>query len=246
VTRGYQPGFYSLSEPVRDPESRRRQAVKIAAALQTRTRQPLERAICVDVGCSSGLISASLAPLMRAFIGVEYDEQALAVVSDEQKSHLTFARGDAMRLPFADASVDVVICAQVYEHVPDARQLFAEMARIMKPGAIAFFSGPNWLFPVEPHYFLPFLHWLPSGLADAWLRRLGKGDHYYERSQTLFVLRRMLHQFEIQDVTREVARGILEERGGVSARMITLLPDFFWRLALPFLPNFNWVLFKRA
>ncbi len=65
--------------------------------------------------------------------------------------------------PLEDESCDLVICAQVYEHVPDDRRLAEEVYRVLKPGGVVFFSGPNWLFPIEGHYHLPFLHWLPHG-----------------------------------------------------------------------------------
>ncbi len=43
--------------------------------------------------------------------------------------------GDALGLPFPDATFDRVICAEVLEHVPDDRRAMAEIARVLKPGA---------------------------------------------------------------------------------------------------------------
>jgi SAM-dependent methyltransferase len=44
------------------------------------------------------------------------------------------AMGDALRLPFADASVDAIISMCAIEHFPDAATALAEMARVAKPG----------------------------------------------------------------------------------------------------------------
>ncbi len=43
-------------------------------------------------------------------------------------------QGNAFQLPFADASFDRVICAEVMEHVHDFRSAARELARVTKPG----------------------------------------------------------------------------------------------------------------
>ena len=43
-------------------------------------------------------------------------------------------RGDATRLPFADASFDAVITSEVLEHIPDDTGALAEMVRVLRPG----------------------------------------------------------------------------------------------------------------
>ncbi len=56
--------------------------------------------------------------------------------------------GDAARLPFQDASFDAVVCLEVLEHVPEARQVMGEIARVLKPGGRAWLSMP-FLYPVH-------------------------------------------------------------------------------------------------
>jgi hypothetical protein len=50
--------------------------------------------------------------------------------------------GDVVRLPFANASFDVVICIHVLEHVIDDKQAIDELFRVLKPGAWALISVP--------------------------------------------------------------------------------------------------------
>jgi SAM-dependent methyltransferase len=229
---------------VRDPNSRRQKAEKIVFALSKYADLPLHSAVCLDIGCSSGMITAALTALSNTVLGLDYDEIALQARSPEIQTLVPFIRGDAMALPFGTSSIDVIICAQVYEHVPDASRLFEEMHRVLVPGGVVFFSGPNWLFPIEPHYLLPFLHWLPEPVADGYLRLLGKGDHYYERLQHFWSLRRLLSDFTIQDITVEVMQHFYLTRNGLLQSLCNVVPDAIWKLLLPLFPNYNWILRK--
>lgn len=56
---------------------------------------------------------------------------------------------DIERLPFADASVDGVICTYVLEHVGDARACMDEIARVVRPGGAVYVTVP-FLFPTHP------------------------------------------------------------------------------------------------
>ena len=50
-----------------------------------------------------------------------------------------FRLGNALAMPFPDASFDVVISQEAFAHVPDKPRLIAECARVMRPGGrIAF------------------------------------------------------------------------------------------------------------
>jgi len=229
-----------LSAKVRDVDLRCSKALKISNIFQQKVHYELESAVCLDVGCSSGDITAELASLFSRTLGLDYDKVALQRVTCKKKQSVTFFRGDAMHLPFKKASVDVIICAQVYEHVPDASRMFSQIYQVLKPGGVVFFSGPNWLFPIEPHYLLPFLHWLPLSLADGYLRLMGKGEHYYERLYHYWKLRRLLGNFIVQDVTVDVLR----QSHIHNAFWLRYIPTIVWRMLLPLFPNFNWVLYK--
>ena len=54
-------------------------------------------------------------------------------------------RGDATRLPFADATFDAVITSEVLEHVPDDTGALAEMVRVLTPGGVFAATVPSWL-----------------------------------------------------------------------------------------------------
>ncbi len=246
MMREYQKGFYNLSERVRDPVSRRAKAEKIIWGLTQFAGPSLSSAICLDVGCSSGIITSYISRLFRITIGLEYDEISLRAINRYQSTQnfLVFIHGDAMALPVRDESIDVVICTQVYEHVPDDRQLFDEIYRVLRPGGVVFFSGPNWLFPVEPHYHLPFLHWLPRTWADRYLKLMRRGQHYYENSRHFWGLRRLLKKFKIVDISAEIIIYGYASRLGIFSRIMKPIIIFMKPIISIFVPNFNWILLK--
>lgn len=51
-------------------------------------------------------------------------------------------------LPFADGAFDLVCAFEVFEHVETDEELFAEIARVLAPGGVLFFSCP-----MNPDYF---------------------------------------------------------------------------------------------
>ncbi len=54
-------------------------------------------------------------------------------------------RGDATAMPFADASFDRVIAAEVLEHIPADQRAMDEIARVLRPGGLAAITVPAWL-----------------------------------------------------------------------------------------------------
>jgi len=242
-------GHYPNEDVLRDPTYVSRKAAKIAAILRDALGSDLSQAVGLDVGCAAGGITALVAPSLRAMVAVEYDADHLTHVPARDSRHLVFVRGDAQRLPIADSSVDVVICAQVYEHVADARLLVSEIGRVLAPGGVCFFSGPNRWDPIERHYGLPFLSWLPRSLADRYVRATGRGEQYTEQPLSYRELKRLLRGFIITDYTvamlRDPARFCCEEemRGALWVRR---LPRSLLTFLLPLIPNYDWILRKRG
>lgn len=57
--------------------------------------------------------------------------------------HFTDAiRIDITRLPFADATFDIIICNHVLEHIPDDRSAMNEIHRVLKPEGFALLQVP--------------------------------------------------------------------------------------------------------
>lgn len=53
--------------------------------------------------------------------------------------------GDALRLPFPDATFDRIICSEVFEHIPDDLGAMTELTRVLRPGGVLAATVPSWL-----------------------------------------------------------------------------------------------------
>lgn len=88
--------------------------------------------------------------------------------------NVTVEQADGTQLPFPDRSFPVVFSNSVIEHVPKALQpAFAQ--EIRRVGERYFVQTPNRYFPVEPHYQMPLVQFLPERALRALNKRLTMG-----------------------------------------------------------------------
>src|SRR5580704_14840772 len=91
----------------------------------------------LDVGCGAGFLANHLGALGHDVTGLDASDDALAVAARHDPRHtVRYQKGDALELPFEDASFDVVCAMDFLEHVEDPEQAIAEAARVLKPSGI--------------------------------------------------------------------------------------------------------------
>ena len=100
---------------------------------------PGERVL--DLGCGAGTDSLVAAQMVGAdghVTGIDMTApmlaKARAAATEMGAANVEFVEGEAERLPFADASFDVVISNGVIDLVPDKDAVFAELYRVLAPG----------------------------------------------------------------------------------------------------------------
>jgi len=105
----------------------------------------------LDVGCGEGrhAHACSLDPV--EVVGLDLDPERLRTarhgfddaVAAAARTTPAFLQGEATALPFPDGAFDVVLCAEVLEHLPDYRAAVAELERVLAPDGTLAVSVPR-------------------------------------------------------------------------------------------------------
>lgn len=169
-------------------------------------------AALLDIGAGSGWIAQHFAshPQFRlAVTAVDARDERVA------RDGYAFQQVTGATLPFPDHSFDIVLSNHVIEHVGgEAEQLqhLAEARRVLRPGGTFYLAVPNRWSLIEPHYRLPFLSWLPAGLAGAYVRAARRGSWYDCRLLGPLQARRLLNGagFSAADVSAEALVALIE------------------------------------
>jgi SAM-dependent methyltransferase len=104
-----------------------------AAALQ-----PGERVL--DVACGTGVVARAAAPRVGpagAVVGLDLNPPMLAVAAalpPVAGAAIAWQAGNAVALPFAERSFDVVVCQQGLQFFPDRPAAMRELRRVLAPG----------------------------------------------------------------------------------------------------------------
>ena len=154
------PVFRLARQEVQASFDRASATYEAAAVLQARvSNELLERlvpfdfkpAVVVDLGAGTGRMTGELKKRYRRSLVVAID--LAPGMLQEARRHQQFLRrfervcGDAMRLPLADASVDVIVSSLMLQWCDPPDQAFAEIRRVLKPDGFVAFStfGPDTL-----------------------------------------------------------------------------------------------------
>ena len=91
----------------------------------------------LEVGCGRGGGGEWIARTqgVKSMTGVDLANSAVELCrANHHSSRLTFAQGDAEKLPFPDASFDVVLNVESCHHYPSLATFFREVDRVLRPG----------------------------------------------------------------------------------------------------------------
>lgn len=129
--------YFDAAAHLRDFGSRF-QRYRVARVMEIRAPRPTDRVL--DMGCGWGTISYALAPRVREVVGLDFSERAIAGCRARTDLHgfdnMVFEVGDARDSGLDAASFDVVVAADLFEHLypDDSEAVAAEAFRVLVPG----------------------------------------------------------------------------------------------------------------
>jgi ubiquinone/menaquinone biosynthesis C-methylase UbiE len=230
-----------------DDQSRLLKARKIEAQLRAERR--LEGADILDIGCGNGVIARHLARVATPGGSVS----AVDVVDQRTTfDDYSFFRVSGTALPFGDESFDVVLSNHTIEHVggrQDQSDHLVEIRRVLRSDGICYLAVPNRWRPVEAHFHLPFLAWLPKPLRTPYVRLARRGAYYDCDIPTGREIARLVHEagFERVEITVGAFPLLLEiEEPGRLKRALLRTPPRLATIFQGVLPTRMYILRKAS
>jgi len=194
-------------------------ARQLALTTAPRMDIPFEQCRVVDIGCGYGHTAAELARLCDNVVGIEPNgplaDHARGLAEDVP--NFEFRRQSIGE--FTDVEqFDVAVLDNVLEHLDDQPDALRRISRCLRPGGVAFILVPNRLWPIEAHYALPFLSYLPVPLANRYLRLTRRGHDYTDASYapTYWRLRALLRDCPDLDARFTLPGDVSLAEGGAS------------------------------
>lgn len=89
----------------------------------------------LDIGCGRGFTREVVLAEGGHWVGLDF------VIS---RTGISLVCGDAQRLPFPDATFDILFCIDAFEHFSNPLTAAREFCRVLRPGGEVFLSVPNY------------------------------------------------------------------------------------------------------
>jgi hypothetical protein len=118
--------------------------------------------------------------------------------------NMTCVVGDGTQLQYDDREFDIVFSNSVVEHVGTFENQIAFAREARRVGRGYWVQTPAHEFPVEPHYWSPFIHWLPKEAQKHLLRNftlwgiMGRPDK--ARIEAALAEVRLMKRREVQEL----------------------------------------------
>lgn len=141
---------------------------------------PREQIRILEHGCGGGAALVYLLALgYRSIHGIDVDGPTAALNRIAAAAGLEserFTVYDGRTLPYPDGSIDFIFSQQVLEHVAPSviGAYYAEEARVLAVGGIAYHQVPHRLVPYESHTRTWLIHYLPWPVALRFYRMIGR------------------------------------------------------------------------
>lgn len=218
-------------------------ASEVAEQVLSTGASPADPRVALEVGAGSGALGSALAGTLSwvvvSDVSIAWLVLARRRLRDAGIANVSLVAAAADQLPFAARTFDLVVAADVIEHVPDQRAMVEDCVRVLSSGGRLWLSTPNRLsLTPEPHVRVWGVGWLPRSAGIALVERVRGIDYRDIRTLSLWGLRRVL-DLPATTTTITVPRIAEAVRAGYTLRGRVLI-DLFHLLRV--LPGVRWLL----
>ncbi|MFT7464154.1 MAG: ubiquinone/menaquinone biosynthesis C-methylase UbiE [Pseudohongiellaceae bacterium] len=119
----------------------------VRAALD-RYAPPGQRLKTLDLACATGMSFRFLADRCDVR-GIDISEETIRLCAVRGIDRIV--RGDALSLPFAEGSFDLVLALDAFEHFKDDVKAMGEVYRVLAPGGLLVVTVPAFMALWSPH-----------------------------------------------------------------------------------------------
>lgn len=181
----------------------------------------------LEVGCGTAVVAATAAARVGRAVATDLSMRWMVLakkrLAEAGAEDVELACCSAEELPFPAGTFDVVVAADVIEHVADQRDFVAACHAVLRPGGMLFLATPNRLsLGLEPHVRVWGVGFLPRRLAPRYVRALSGRRYDHVRLLSARELRRLLSAagFEAKIVPPEIPPSIERLYRGLELRLV--------------------------
>jgi len=203
-------------------------AAEVARQIESETAlHPDATTTVLEVGCGTAALGAAFAARAGSVVVTDVSLAWLVLARRRLEArglgHVTVVAAAGDRLPFPPGTFDLVVAADVVEHVPDADAMVRSCYAALRPGGHLWLSTPNRLsLTPEPHVRLWGVGLLPRRLGVRFVRWRRGVDYGDVRTLSAFGLRRSLRRTggTVHLEAPPIAEAVRATYGPVGARTI--------------------------
>lgn len=97
----------------------------------------------LDIGCGTGNVLARLMNTDISLLGIDISDKMIEVATGRLGERARLITGDAENLPYADESVDFIVCNASFHHYSHPQKVLSEMYRVLIPDGILLIGDPQ-------------------------------------------------------------------------------------------------------
>lgn len=146
----------------------------------------------LDVGCGGGLLAEEFAKAGAVVAGIDLSPVAVEAAkrhSVESGLTIDYKVGSPQTLSKEAHAFDIIICAEVLEHVDDLKGFLKDTISMLKPGGLFFFGTINKTIRAR---------FLALFVAEDLLGMVPRGTHDYNRFVRPSILKELLEENNVE------------------------------------------------